>query len=51
VPCGGDNGGYVPVMVNAGEENVIDYEVAMQMAPEVQMRKEMDLMEMIYRKG
>ncbi|WVZ07394.1 hypothetical protein V8G54_020740 [Vigna mungo] len=50
VPCGGD-GGYVPVMVNAGEENAIDYEVAMQMVPEVQMRKEMDLMEMIYRKG
>ncbi|KAG2405126.1 Transcription factor [Vigna angularis] len=50
VPCGGD-GGYVPVMVNAGEESAIDYEVAMQMVPEVQMRKEMDLMEMIYRKG
>ncbi|CAJ1780777.1 unnamed protein product [Sphenostylis stenocarpa] len=51
VPCGGGGGGYVPLMVNSGEESTIDYEVAMQMEPEVQLRKEMDLMEMIYRKG
>ncbi|TKY63231.1 Transcription factor MYB98 [Spatholobus suberectus] len=49
---------YVPVMVNseemasgsAVEDSTMDFEVAMEMAPEVQMKKEMDIMEMIYRK-
>ncbi|RDX72522.1 Transcription factor MYB118, partial [Mucuna pruriens] len=48
VPHGG---GYVPVMVNAEEDSSTDYEVAMEMTPEVQMKKEMDLMDMIYRKA
>ncbi|KAK7339542.1 hypothetical protein VNO77_20216 [Canavalia gladiata] len=46
------NGSYVPVMPSgsAVEDSSMDYEVAMEMVPEVQMKKEMDLMEMIYRK-
>ncbi|KAK7395661.1 hypothetical protein VNO78_16226 [Psophocarpus tetragonolobus] len=47
LPYGG--GGYVPVMVNAVENNTMDYELAMEMGPD--MNKEMDLMDMIYRKA
>ncbi|KAG4926908.1 hypothetical protein JHK85_053394 [Glycine max] len=48
----GGGGAYVPTMVNAAvEDGTMGYDVAMEMAPEVQMKKEMDLMEMIYRKA
>ncbi|KHN27531.1 Transcription factor MYB98, partial [Glycine soja] len=48
----GVGGGYVPMMLNATvEDGTMGYDVAMEMAPEVQMKKEMDLMEMIIRKA
>ncbi|KAL2320126.1 hypothetical protein Fmac_029095 [Flemingia macrophylla] len=47
------DGAYVPEMVtaNGGSDGAVDFEVAMEMTPEAQMKKEMDLMEMIYRKA